>query len=271
MSVGEGPSRQSRTDKEGPVRSGNGMERPWESDWKRMGAGWGWGRWVGNVGGEVVAGSGGKRGTEERTRSERSWCRELTISHAICWVGRKNERHAGLVKTEQWVPAEAATARVHEARRAEVRRERGELGSGSGWQCSGNANMTTEGHAHRGRADSRAWRAGENGAEGWMGGKCPPPGPREAIIIMRRPSDAMEPSMAKSVIPGATMTTGRNWAVMVAHVSWSCRWAAFNSRRAMEGSWGGNEADGVDEGALEGGKVWEEKASSTVSRVWEAV
>ena len=104
-----------------------------------------------------------------------------------------------------------------------------------------------------------------------MGGKCPPPGPREAIIIMRRPSDAMEPSMAKSVTPGATMTTGRNWAVMVAHVFWSCRWAAFNSRRAMEGSWGGSEVDGVDEGALEGGKGWEEKASSTVSRVWEAV
>ena len=137
MSVGEGPSRQSRTDKEGPVRSANGMERPWESDWKRMGAGWGWGRWVGNVGGEVVAGSGGKRGTEERTRSERSWCRELTISHAICWVGRKNERHAGLVKTEQWVPAEAAKARVHEARRADVRRERGELGSGLGGSVRG--------------------------------------------------------------------------------------------------------------------------------------
>ena len=58
MWVGEGPSRQSRTERDGPVRSGKEMVRPWESVWKRK-CGWaGWGGWAGNDGEGVGAWAG---------------------------------------------------------------------------------------------------------------------------------------------------------------------------------------------------------------------
>ena len=79
MWVGEGPSRQSRTERDGPVRSGKEMVRPGigleaEVRLGRVGQ-LGWERWR-----RVGAWAGNERGAEERTRSERSCLWELIIS-----------------------------------------------------------------------------------------------------------------------------------------------------------------------------------------------
>ena len=95
-------------------------------------------------------------GVEDKTKSERSCCVELVISHEICVEERKKDRQAGSEKTVQWEPAEVAKAMTQEARRADSRRAWEERDSGSGCRCSGKARTTDEGQVQRGSADSKA-------------------------------------------------------------------------------------------------------------------
>ena len=57
-------------------------------------------------------------GREDRTRSERNWSGECTISHEINGESRRKDKEWGSVVTEKWAPASRAREMDHRAIRA---------------------------------------------------------------------------------------------------------------------------------------------------------